>query len=507
MLQLINNFDGHDNHLTLLEELLPEATEIFITVAFFKDSGFNFLKPYLSAGKKFIIMAGANFGITDPTALESLMNYEDTCTVYLSKLTSKIIFHPKMYLIRSKGLCHIIIGSANLTNGGMKANNECSVYHRCTPEDKIWKDSYQYVSLCISPENADHLTFPVLDAYIKYHKKQYAINTKSYPFPDVNDNLFYDLKKLRKYYKQLDQNVIRRELLEKKQRYDQAKVILDEIANIPLTDARFSKLFRKLVINQSSDEPKLWSSNGMARQVNRVLDNKKMFRKLVHAIRDNLSKNPEVIYALAKEVSDQLKGTGANYIGEIMLTYQYKRLPNLNNNPVTVLRKEAGARINAYPNNYREEDYVLYYKYISQIAREIGLKDMLEVDYFFDKIYQKIKHQLTTNAVGKNKENKSGLQKSLTGYTFANFKRKAKSLITFSSPEGTMYKVTDVAGDQLTYLRPGKLKAEPLDLRKVYEAYKQIEDYTTDAFKPFINGQQSPARALLLELKLITQQN
>ncbi|MEJ7559373.1 MAG: phospholipase D family protein [Pedobacter sp.] len=352
------------------------------------------MKPYLDAGKKFTIMAGANFGITDPTALEGLMGYGDNCRVYLSKLSSKIIFHPKIYLIRSKGVCHIIIGSANLTNGGTQANNECSIYHHCTTEDQIWKDASVYFKQCLYGENADYLTFPVLDAYIKYHKKQHPIITKSDPFPDVREHLFYDLKNLKKHYNQLDQNVIKYELKEKKQKYDQAKLILDEIASGPLSDARFTQQFKKLVINQGVDKPKLWSSSGMARQINRVLANKNLFRRLVLAVKSNLKQNPEVIYSYAKEVSDQLKGTGANYIGEIMLTYQYKRLPNLNNNPVTVLIKEAGARINAYPNTYKDKDYALYYSYISHIAKELGLKDMLEVDYFFDKVYQ---HKISTS--------------------------------------------------------------------------------------------------------------
>jgi len=500
MVKLINNLKSEDNHLNLLKELFQQATEVFISVAFLKESGFNFIKPYLDSGKKFTIIAGVNFGITDPSALESLMEYEDKCRVYLSKLSSKIIFHPKMYMIRTKSQNHILIGSANLTNGGMQANNECSIYYKCEAQDQMWEDAKSYFSTCISTENADYLTFPILDAYIKYHKKQQRIITQSDPFPDVNDNIFYDLKNLKKYYNQLDQKIIKRDLQEKKDRYDRAKIILDEIAGTAMTEAKFSREFKKLVINQSPDEIKLWSSNGMARQVNRVLSAKKLFRKLILSVKDNLHQSPEVIYALAKEVSDQLKGTGANYIGEIMLTYNYKRLPNLNNNPVTVLIKEAGARINAYPNAYKEQDYALYYRYISEIAKALGLKDMLEVDYFFDKIYQRIKHQLTEV---RPTQNKSGLKKSNKNVSYNSFQKSASLLKTFSSPDGTLYKNTGTDGDHLIFTRPGNSKNEILSLKDTYEAYQQIDDYSTEAFKKYVNSKQSPARALLFELKLI----
>lgn len=503
MLKFITNSNG-DNHLSLLEKLLPQATEVFITVAFFKESGFKLIKPYLDAGVKFTIMAGVNFGITDPTALEKLMDYEDNCKVYLSKLTSKIIFHPKMYLVRTQKTCHIIIGSANLTNGGMQANNECSIYQCCKPEDQIWKDVCNYFDHCLSIENADFLTFPVLDAYIAYQKKQQRIITQSDPFPDVSDNLFYDLKKLKNHYNQLNQKAIQAELTEKKTRYKKAKIILDEIAGNNLSDARFIQQFRKLVINQSDDEPKLWSSNGMARQVNRIIDNKKLFRELILSVKENLNQNPEVIYSCAKTVSDRIKGTGANYIGEIMLTYQYKRLPNLNNNPVTVLRKEAGARIKAYPNNYKEQDYILYYRYISQIAKELGLKDMLEVDYFFDKIYQKIKHSLASATfVPKSTNNTSGFQKSVLKPRYNSFFKNALALKEFTSPDGTTYKVDGSTEKGFRFKRPGKSKSQPLDLLKVYRAYEQIEDYSTEAFKPYVGGKQSPARALLFQLQMI----
>lgn len=448
-------------------------------------------------------MVGANFGITDPTALKNLMDYERNCRVYLSKLTSKIIFHPKMYLVRSKGLCHIIIGSANLTNGGMQANNECSVYHRCNPEDQMWKDALIYFNLCLSARNADYLTFPVLDAYVKYHKKQKNINEKSNPFPEVSDNLFYDLKNLKKYYNQLDQKVIQRELSKKKQRYEKAKAILDEIAITPMTDKKFSQQFKKLVINQSATEPKLWSSNGMARQVNRILGAKKFFRKLVLAVKNNLNLDPEVIYSHAKEISDQLKGTGANYIGEIMLTYQYKRLPNLNNNPVTVLRKEAGARINAYPNNYKEKDYLIYYKYISQIAKELGLKDMLEVDYFFDKIYQQIKHFLKADINLSSQKIISGICKTSQIIDYPTFRKRVGRLKSFTTPNQTTYKIHAIEQGDLSYSRPNQNEVLHLNLSKVFEAYNKIEDFNTFAFKPYVNGDQSAARGLLYELGLI----
>ena len=77
-----------------------------------------------------------------------------------------------------------------------------------------------------------------------------------------------------------------------------------------------------------------------------------------------------------------------------MMSFDYKRLPNLNSNPITVLVQKADAQIEENPNNYNRVKYAQYYVHIQYISRELGLKNMLEVDYFFDKVFQKIKKNL-----------------------------------------------------------------------------------------------------------------
>ena len=127
MIKLITNGDPLRSHNQLLNELLSNATEVYIATAFLKKAAINILLPYFSKPILFKIIAGYNFGITDPEALTTLRIQADRSTSisgYLVNMNLKQVFHPKLYLIKDFQHCHIITGSANMTNGGLNVNNE-----------------------------------------------------------------------------------------------------------------------------------------------------------------------------------------------------------------------------------------------------------------------------------------------------------------------------------------------------------------------------------------------
>ena len=74
-----------------------------------------------------------------------------------------------------------------------------------------------------------------------------------------------------------------------------------------------------------------------------------------------------------------------------MMTYAPEKLANINQNPITVLRREGGVDIKASSSSYNGKDYEEYNAIICEIAEKLGLKDMLEIDYFFNIVYRKIK--------------------------------------------------------------------------------------------------------------------
>lgn len=87
-------------------------------------------------------------------------------------------------------------------------------------------------------------------------------------------------------------------------------------------------------------------------------------------------------------------------------------------------------------------------------------------------------------------------------YEFRTLAGKVKS---FTSSSGKGYRVQKVENDVMYFLRlDANSKVEwSMDLNDVYRAYKELEDFETKNFKPYVPLTHSPARGLLLHLGLL----
>jgi hypothetical protein len=73
-----------------------------------------------------------------------------------------------------------------------------------------------------------------------------------------------------------------------------------------------------------------------------------------------------------------------------MMTFQPERFGNLNGNPIKVLKKEAGVYFKSHSSLYTGDNYQEYCLIIREICNELELKNLLEVDSFFNIIYWKL---------------------------------------------------------------------------------------------------------------------
>src|SRR5690606_8361210 len=144
------------------------------------------------------------------------------------------------------------------------------------------------------------------------------INDLSKEFPDMNLSGFYDLKKLKIYFNQLDTKKIKKDLRDKESYYREAKDILEVILSKQHTKQEFKELLESLV--GKAKAPGLWYSNGMFRGKEKIFSQQRKFRALLANIKGNLNKSPQTIYEEARSISLDIPGLGPNYIGEIMMT-------------------------------------------------------------------------------------------------------------------------------------------------------------------------------------------
>lgn len=164
-----------------LHAALLSATSVKLAMAFAKKSGWSLLEEPLVNGSATVkIVVGLNFGITDPALLEEWLKLsaERPGRFEVCVAPERPTFHPKVIIVRQNAShCLAIIGSGNLTRGGLSSNVECGAYVDATGhigELDTWYDGLRSV-----PLNRD-----IIDAYkpvYEHAKKSKEDAPQSFP--------------------------------------------------------------------------------------------------------------------------------------------------------------------------------------------------------------------------------------------------------------------------------------------------------------------------------------
>ncbi|WP_170326773.1 phospholipase D family protein [Ruegeria arenilitoris] len=125
LLQAVNDED----HLAPAREVfgLGELQAATISTAFMTASGLSLLQDALEPiAERTRIFVGIRNGVTTVQSIQKAL--EIGCETYMVDTGSRQrIFHPKMYYSRSAVRAKLLLGSANLTMGGLRTNIEASV--------------------------------------------------------------------------------------------------------------------------------------------------------------------------------------------------------------------------------------------------------------------------------------------------------------------------------------------------------------------------------------------
>lgn len=106
---------------------MPDPERALISVAYLTKRGFQLVEDtVLHMAEKTTVFAGIRNGVTTAQGLLSCIDCG--CITYaVDTGQHSTIFHPKIFLVRNKQDARIIIGSANLTVGGLCRNIEAGV--------------------------------------------------------------------------------------------------------------------------------------------------------------------------------------------------------------------------------------------------------------------------------------------------------------------------------------------------------------------------------------------
>jgi HKD family nuclease len=142
-----------DSSLTMarvLSAAIQGSQDIRMAVAFASRSGFSLiwepLESALSAGAYVEFIVGLDRRVTEPAVLQSLyeLNRANTNVSFYcySKEKESGIYHPKLYILRANDEVTTVVGSSNLTEGGLRKNIEINVAISGNIRDEVIADSY-----------------------------------------------------------------------------------------------------------------------------------------------------------------------------------------------------------------------------------------------------------------------------------------------------------------------------------------------------------------------------
>lgn len=143
---LLQGLNKNEDHLAAFEEFmkLENIKGVFLSIAYVRESGVELIESTIAPFKRKIqFFIGIRNGVTSAQALKRLIKNRIKPTLVDTASTSTI-FHPKIFMTYSDRLAKIIIGSANLTAGGLLRNIEASTLidlDLALPDDKKYLHS------------------------------------------------------------------------------------------------------------------------------------------------------------------------------------------------------------------------------------------------------------------------------------------------------------------------------------------------------------------------------
>lgn len=135
---------------SVLSTILPEAGEAQFAIAFVKTTGLRLiekaLKKSLERGGKMEFIVGLDFHLTDGEALQFLASMKGNgVSLFCYGEPARAVprtFHPKLYLLSRGEKVTALVGSSNLTEGGLEKNIEVNVLIDDWTREELISDLY-----------------------------------------------------------------------------------------------------------------------------------------------------------------------------------------------------------------------------------------------------------------------------------------------------------------------------------------------------------------------------
>ncbi len=149
-------------HAQAVRELfdVPDIKKVILSVAFVSESGVQQIEAALRKhAARVTVFAGVRNDITSHQGL-ALLNDIGVKLYTVDTGSKAVIFHPKLYLVRGKTNARFVVGSANLTLGGLNNNIEAGMlidFNLTDAEDMAVVDEIEAQLTILPAEYPEHV--------------------------------------------------------------------------------------------------------------------------------------------------------------------------------------------------------------------------------------------------------------------------------------------------------------------------------------------------------------
>ncbi len=388
-IQLLLNEERQD-HGQVVTQLLKRADRLECLVAFAKTSALDDmmeeLERALIRGLKARFAIGLDFYLTEPDLLRKLWKLGNDHALELYLSDSSETFHPKIYAFQSEEQCSVLVGSANLTHGGLSRNYEASAVISDANGTLMASVIRHFDELA-----ANEVIVPATKLRIDAYEREYAVHDawrkvakrRAEKLNSTEGPSYTLLRDILELMKEDDSKAGFEE--QKKCRGKnrrQARAKLENMASQRDGVKRdFPQCYEELI--------ELFHSGGLHRGKTRVAEHPDKFLAAVADIvrKRNLSPNGafDVLHGHFSEIS----GAGINLLTEILHALDNKRFAVMNQNAVSGMMRAGIADYPLHPTKQSVggDSYARYCHQADGIRRALGLADFTELDALFNYAY------------------------------------------------------------------------------------------------------------------------
>ncbi len=164
-----------------LNPIISRTNEVKVAVAFMKYSGFKLIEESINKclriGGSIEFLVGLDFRTTDPQILRLLREFTSKgfavkCYSFSDPSFSDTpVYHPKLYILKDERNATIVLGSSNLTEGGLKNNVEVNAVITASLNEEIVSDVYTLYSRLKFQQSRFEPDFEYIDKYEEIYKR------------------------------------------------------------------------------------------------------------------------------------------------------------------------------------------------------------------------------------------------------------------------------------------------------------------------------------------------